>query len=72
MRELLNSPVLIITYARPDGLASILKTLEELGPRRVYIAIDGPKNLAIKELQIGYMEIMQHFKCPSSDEYNEY
>ena len=20
----------------------------------------------------GYMEIMQHFKCPSSDEYNEY
>lgn len=59
MRELLNSPVLIITYARPDGLASILKTLEELGPRRVYIAIDGPKNLEIKELQIGYMEIMQ-------------
>jgi hypothetical protein len=44
----MNLAVLIIGYARPDGISNLLKTLTSAGVREVYLAIDGPKNASDK------------------------
>jgi hypothetical protein len=40
--------VLIIGYSRPSGIANLLAILTESGVRKIYIAIDGPKNVKDK------------------------
>ena len=40
----IDTPVLIVAYSRPEGITYLLKILKTLGVKRVYIAIDGPKN----------------------------
>ena len=37
-------PVLIVTYARPEGLRRIIEAAQEAGVTRFYVAIDGPRN----------------------------
>ena len=36
--------VLIIAYSRPEGVSYLLKLLKDFGVKRVYVAVDGPKN----------------------------
>jgi hypothetical protein len=38
-------PVLIITYSRVDGLERLLNSCIEAAVQRIYVAIDGPRNL---------------------------
>jgi hypothetical protein len=40
--------VLIIGYARPEGISYLLKTVESVGISKIYLAIDGPKSDADK------------------------
>lgn len=40
----LNLPVLVIAYSRPESLSKLLETLCLNGIKKIYIAIDGPKN----------------------------
>lgn len=46
LRLKVDLPVLIIAYSRPDGVARILQTLKSNQIDRIYIAIDGAKNLS--------------------------
>jgi len=39
-----NLPVLVVTYNRPDNLGKMLNQISTLGIKKIYIAIDGPKN----------------------------
>jgi len=47
----IDTPVLIVAYSRPEGISYLLRILETVGVTRVYIAIDGPKNLKDKNIQ---------------------
>ena len=44
-------PVLIVTYARPEGLRRIIEAAQEAGVTRFYVAIDGPRNKEIEASQ---------------------
>lgn len=41
---MMNEPVLIIAFNRPDHLASLIERLRQIGPLQVYVAIDGPRS----------------------------
>jgi hypothetical protein len=45
-------PVLIISYARPEGLERIINSALLAGITNFYIAIDGPKNFEIAQSQV--------------------
>lgn len=38
-----NSPVLVLGFKRPDLLERVLRILETAGPRKIYVALDGPR-----------------------------
>ena len=39
-----NIPILILTYNRPKHLHVLLKALNTIKPKKLYISCDGPKN----------------------------
>lgn len=45
-----NSPVAIIIYNRPETTKNLLKELKKVGPGKVYIIADGPKDKNDKKL----------------------
>ena len=43
MAELVDEPILVIAFNRPDHLNQLLARLREVQPRSLFIAIDGPR-----------------------------
>ena len=39
----MNTPILIITFNRPDFLKKIISVLEKIKPKKIYFKIDGPR-----------------------------
>lgn len=39
-----DTPILILTFNRPDFVAELLQLLEHVEPKRLYVSIDGPRN----------------------------
>ena len=48
----MNLAVLIIGYSRPAGITNLIKNLTQNGITRIYISLDGPKNIRDIENQI--------------------
>lgn len=57
-----NFPVLIVAYARPEGLRKLLEISYASGIRNIYVAIDGPKNEEVANRQIEILSTIQHFE----------
>lgn len=45
-------PILVISYNRPDVLSALLDRLKELGTKRIYVAIDGPKPSSDRDINL--------------------
>lgn len=58
-----NFPVLIVTYARPEGVKRLLETSYASGAREIYIAIDGPRNDAVATKQLAIMNVIKDFEA---------
>ncbi|MFW5804198.1 MAG: hypothetical protein ACOCWG_03090 [bacterium] len=43
MNKNFNTPVLLIAFYRPDTTQKVIDSLREVQPRRLYIAVDGPR-----------------------------
>lgn len=41
--DMVQTPVLIMAFNRPDHLSQLLERLREIRPARIYVAIDGPR-----------------------------
>ena len=41
---MINVPVLLIAYNRPDTARQVLERIREACPSRFYFAVDGPKD----------------------------
>lgn len=39
-----DEPLLLIAYNRPDHFAQVIQRLRKVGPNRIYVAIDGPRD----------------------------
>ena len=39
----MNTPILIVTFNRPDFLKKVILVLEKIKPKRIYFKIDGPR-----------------------------
>ena len=39
----MNTPILIITFNRPDFLKIVISVLEKIKPKKIYFKIDGPR-----------------------------
>lgn len=39
-----DEPLLLIAYNRPDHFAQVIQRLREVGPNKIYVAIDGPRD----------------------------
>ena len=63
-------PVLIVTYARPEGLERILKSAIEAGITVFYVAIDGPRNKEIADFQSEMSKLLQKFAIDFSLDLN--
>ena len=48
----MNLAVLIIGYSRPAGITNLIKNLTQNGITRIYVSLDGPKNIRDIENQI--------------------
>ena len=57
-----NIPVLIVTYARPQGLKNLLELSMNSGVKNFYVAIDGPKNSRVQYLQNEMRGIISNFE----------
>src|SRR5260221_14132562 len=47
--SMLDVPVLLIVYRRPDLAARVLDTIAAARPRRLFVAADGPRSAAERE-----------------------
>lgn len=54
----MNTPILIITFNRPDFLKRIISVLKKIRPKKIYFKIDGPRENNKKDLA----EIQKVFK----------
>lgn len=54
-----NLPVLIICYARTKRVINLLNQLDQIGISSIYIAIDGPKDSFIAELQTQLFDFLE-------------
>jgi hypothetical protein len=63
-------PVLIVTYARPQGLKNLLELSVNSGVKNFYVAIDGPKNSQVRNLQSEMLEIISNFERLNSVKVN--
>lgn len=57
-----NFPVLIVTYARPDGVKRLLELSYSSGSREIYVAIDGAKDEVTARKQRATMEVIRDFE----------
>jgi hypothetical protein len=57
-----NFPVLIVTFARPEGLKKLLEVSYASGAREIYVAIDGPKNEVVAIQQVAIMKLIKDFE----------
>ncbi len=55
-------PALIIAYSRPEGVRSLLESLSRSGCPRVYISVDGPRNVRDAENQSQIALCVREFK----------
>ena len=55
-------PVLIVTYARPQGPKRLLEISYQSGVRDFYVAIDGPKNVTIVNNQFAILNEIKGFE----------
>ncbi len=53
-------PVLIVTYARPEGLRRIIEVALKAGVTQFYVAIDGPRN---KEIEASQQVMHEYLDC---------
>ena len=51
MAELVDEPILVIAFNRPDHLNQLLARLREVQPRSLFIAIDGPRRERPDDMQ---------------------
>lgn len=58
-----NFPVLIVAYARPEGVKRLLEVSYSSGSSEIYVAIDGPKNEAVATKQQTTMKIIRDFEA---------
>lgn len=54
-------PVLIISYARPDGVRSLIESCIANNVTNIYVAIDGPKSEGLKSRQDEIVEVVNSF-----------
>jgi hypothetical protein len=50
MKKHLKTPVLLIAYNRLELIKQVLSILQEVRPKRLYIALDGPKKGSVKDV----------------------
>lgn len=62
----MNTPILIITFNRPDFLKRIISVLKKIRPKKIYFKIDGPRENNKKDL----VEIQKVFKEIKSINWN--
>jgi hypothetical protein len=55
-------PALIITYVRPEGVHRLLEISHLVGLRRVYIAIDGPRDSDASRKQSEILRVIENFQ----------
>ena len=53
---------MIVAYARPDGVERLLNICRSAGVRRIYIAIDGPRDHRISQKQSTMLSIIHGFQ----------
>lgn len=58
----LSPPALIIAYARPEGVKSLIESCIENGVKRIYVAIDGPKEDSSFNRQGKILDVIELFK----------
>lgn len=49
MNEKINAPILLIAFNRPDTTQVVFNKIRELQPRKLYVAIDGPRTSKVNE-----------------------
>ena len=59
-------PVLIVTYARPEGLRKILEISSSAGARDIYVAIDGPKDELTASKQFAILNEIRDFEVKNA------
>lgn len=57
-----NYPVLIIAYARPDGVRHLIQTCITNNVLDIYVAIDGPKTVSFKFRQEQIVNVVNSFR----------
>ena len=66
MNDSLNhQPLLIIAFARPDGVRRILEIAIKAGVAEIYVSVDGPRNATDKERITEILEVVSEFKSDS-------
>lgn len=49
MDRLINSPVLLICFNRPDTTEIVFNSIRDVQPKKLYVAIDGPRDIKPQE-----------------------
>ena len=57
----LNTPLLIIVFNRPDKTKDLIKTLEKIKPKKLYVSADGPRIDSTKDKKL-CNEVRELFK----------
>lgn len=52
MKETHDAPVLLIAFNRPDTTLKVMEVLEKVRPKKLYIAIDGPRANRPEEVEL--------------------
>ncbi len=61
-----NFPLLIVTYARPEGVKRLLEASFSSGCREIYVAIDGPKNEEVALKQQATLKVIRDFEADNN------
>jgi len=59
-----STPLLLIVFNRPDKTKKLLKILEEIKPKKLYVSADGPRVNSAKDKQLCFevRELFKHIK----------
>lgn len=52
MKETHDAPVLLIAFSRPDTTLKVMEVLEKVQPKKLYVAIDGPRPNRPEEIEL--------------------
>ena len=50
MKKLFTVPILLMAYNRPDTTAKVFEKIKKIKPLKLYVSVDGPKNIEEKYL----------------------